>query len=95
MATQTNADRKLVRTLILGAALFMGSIAGVGSATAGALNTCGDAGGSSADAAWKMTASERSIAMIESKEAPGGVRAGGGDVTHQAPMPTRPNQAAC
>ena len=88
MSTHINPDRKLVRTLVLGAALFMGSIGGV---AAGAQNTCGDTGDSAADAPWKMTASERSIQLIESKEPPGGVLAGGDDVTYY-PQPTSPNQ---
>ena len=82
MTTHARHDRKLVRTVVLGAALFIGSVASVGQASAGplipAVDTGGPGGGGGAalDASWKQTAAQHSIVLIESKEAPGGILAG-------------------
>ena len=87
MALHSLRDRKLVRTLVLGAALLMGSmtgLAGVEHAAAGTLipmvdmgGPGGGGGGAVVDTEWAQTPNERSIQLSESKEAPGGVLAGG------------------
>lgn len=83
MTRQFLRDRTFVRTIVLGGALLMGSIASAGHAAAGPLIPQVDMGGPGGggdsavvDTEWALTANARSIALTESKEAPGGILAG-------------------
>lgn len=80
MALQFPRDKTFVRTIMVGGLLLIGSIAGTGQAAAGQLipldDTGGPGGSNGVATTWAQTANARSIALIESKEAPGGILAG-------------------
>lgn len=74
MTTHARHDRNLVRTAVLGAVLFLGSVTG-GQVSAAPLLSDHSAGGGNAPvaAAWELlhpgqTANERSIALIEGSD---------------------------
>jgi hypothetical protein len=97
MACPTLRDRTFVRTIVLGAALLMGSLTGLAGVDHAAADTLiprvdmggpgGGGGGAVVDIEWAQTPNERSISLSESKEAPGGVRAG-------APAPDEESERA-
>jgi hypothetical protein len=87
MTTKSIRDRNLVRTIVLGAAMLMGSVTGLAAVDQAAADVLaprvdmgapgGGGGGGASLPDWAQTQNERSTAMIESTFAEGGVLATG------------------